>query len=186
MWTSRLYLRLWTSPSTSSLWKATDNSWLTTSFQKMGTHPCISSTTHLITIFSTLGHNYDQRNCSNQEYWLRLNKFQLCLKTLTKLDFYKILQFTGIHHLGMSICCTMCTKHLETLKCCLLFFNPFYKLCHLKFFNKPLKQVILPSASVFSAVDGYSSLVSSVLKPWLGHSPSQQGAFGAGGAFPFE
>lgn len=125
MWTSRLYLRLWTSPSTSSLWKATDNSWLTTSFQKMGTHPCISSTTHLITIFSTLGHNYDQRNCSNQEYWLRLNKFQLCLKTLTKLDFYKILQFTGIHHLGMSICCTMCTKHLETLKCCLLFFTLF-------------------------------------------------------------
>lgn len=66
-------------------------------------------------------------------------------------------------------------------------FLPFYKLCHLKFFNKPLnKPVILPSASVFSAVDGYSFLVSPVLKPWLGHSPSQQEAFGAGGAFPFE
>uniref|UniRef100_A0A668W7M5 Ubiquitinyl hydrolase 1 n=1 Tax=Oreochromis aureus TaxID=47969 RepID=A0A668W7M5_OREAU len=62
MWTSWLCPRLWTSPSTSSLWKVMNNSWLTTSFQKMGTHPCISSTTHLITIFSTLGHNYDQQN----------------------------------------------------------------------------------------------------------------------------
>lgn len=67
--------------------------------------------------------------CSNQEYWLRLNKFQLGLKTLTKLDFYKILQFTGIHHLGMSICCTMCTKHLETLKCFLLFFFTLFINC---------------------------------------------------------
>lgn len=76
-----------------------NSSWLTTSFQRVQSHPCISSTKHHTITFSTHDHRTDQ--CAS---WTRLNSGILTLYgwnsnwtlTLLKTDFYKVLQGTTI------------------------------------------------------------------------------------------